>query len=116
MSTRSSSSSRTKLDPQEVDRLIVYAMGELERHGLSFMHNGALVCVGTSRGQMIRLARDSLRIFGPHKARQTIDEHIANLIEVERESYRAGFTQTKKKTAVLLAQGDGRANSKEIER
>ena len=116
MSTRSSSSPRTKLDPHEVDRLIVYAMGELERHGMSFVNNGALVCIGTSRGQMVRLARDSLRIFGLHKARQTIDEHIANLIEVERESYRAGFTRTKKKTAVLLEQGDGQANSKGIEK
>ncbi|MCK2022770.1 hypothetical protein KZC52_07535 [Microbacterium sp. kSW2-24] len=87
-------------------------MGELERQGMSFVNGGELICVGTSRNQMVRLARDALRVFGPQKARRTIDEHIANLIEVERESYRAGFTRSKKKTAVLLEQGDGQANSK----
>lgn len=92
----STSMPRAKLDPHEVDRLIVYAMGELERHGMSFVNNGVLICVGTSRNEMARLARDSLRVFGPGKARQTIDEHIANLVEVERESYRARFTHRKK--------------------
>lgn len=102
---------RAKLDPRDVDRLIVYAMNELERHGMSFVNDsGLLVCIGTSTGQMARLARDALRIFGPEKARQTIDEHIANLIEVERESYRSGTSRPKRKTAVLRQQGDGRSH------
>ena len=92
----SASSSRARLDPREVDQLIVYAMSQLEKHRMSFVSDrGVLVCIGTSRGKMARLARDALRIFGPNKARQTIDEHIANLIEVERDSYRRGFTNPK---------------------
>lgn len=103
----STSNQRQELDPREVDRLITYAMGELEKHRMSFLNDdGVLVCIGTSRGKMARLSRDALRIFGPDKARQTVDEHIANLVEVERESYRAGFTSAKKKAADLLEQGD----------
>ncbi|CAD5141143.1 conserved protein of unknown function [Microbacterium sp. Nx66] len=112
----SASLPRARLDPREVDELIDYAMSELGRHNMSFINDdGVLVCIGTSRGKMARLARDALRVLGPEKARQTVDEHIANLIEVERDSYRLGFTDIKRKAADLLEQGDGSSQMKEIQ-
>lgn len=104
----STSTQRAKLDPREVDRLITYAMGELERCGLTFLNDdGTLICVGTSRGKVARLAKDSLRIFGFAKARRTIDEHIDNLVEVERESYTKGHNDPKKMPPVRLQPAEG---------
>ncbi|MBT2484624.1 MULTISPECIES: hypothetical protein [unclassified Microbacterium] len=111
----STSMPRARLDPHEVDRLIVYAMGALEKHKMSFVNDsGALVCVGTSRGKMSRLVRDALRVFGPEKARRTIDEHIANLIEVERESYRRGFTSQKRKRPTCWSRATAESSELEI--
>lgn len=108
----STSSHREKLVPAEVEQTIRYAMGELERLGLLYIGpTGQAVFVGTSRKRVINFAKDALRVFGPYRARRTIDEHIQNLIQLERERNRpnvAPITDTKKKApdAVAAARGE----------
>lgn len=111
--TFSTSTTRTRLDPREVEKLINYTMGEMERQKMFFgIVGGEAIYLGTSRNALIKLVKDALRTFSPLKARQTIDEHIANLVEVERTSYKLGRTTYRKKNAPA---GQGEGEVKELE-
>lgn len=111
--TFSISTERTRLDPREVEKLINYTMGEMERRKMIVdSSSGKTFYVGTSRNALIKLVKDALRTFSPMKARQTIDEHIANLVEVERTSYKLGHTTYRKKNAPA---GQGEGEVKELE-
>lgn len=78
-----------RLDPQEIECLVRVARQMLTAASMAVPNRqGGVVYVGTSVAKLTRLAKESLRTFPFEKALQTMTEHIRNLIDAERESYR----------------------------
>lgn len=103
-----STSTAGKLEPREVEKLISYTMGEMERMRLLYVGpSGQAAYVGTSRKKLTGFVKDTLRLAGTaERSRWLIDQHITEIVQAERISYGGSAETETKKAPTLQRRGE----------